>query len=248
MGLKNNYKMLIQYDGTNYAGWQHQENAVTIQQKIVEAIKTFINENFNLIGSGRTDSGVHALGQVANFQTHQEIDLYKFKYSLNSVLPKDISILNIQKTYPEFHSRYDAKRRSYYYLISKNKSPFYDRYSFYYGGELSCEQLNLVSMNLLGEHDFTSFCKRNTETKNKICNVYNANWKETRGLIFFLIEADRFLHGMVRTIVGTVLHSVKNDFDNSFIRDVLKSKDREAAGESVPAKGLFLYKVKYDGL
>lgn len=245
MNLTNNYKLIIQYDGTDYAGWQFQENAVTIQQKIVEAIKILIGEDVNLIGSGRTDAGVHALGQVANFTTQQEIDLYKFRYSLNSVLPKDISIIDIQKAHQEFHSRFDAKKRAYFYLISKNKSPFYDRYSYSFYGELNCVHLNLISKNLFGEHDFTSFCKRNTETENKVCNIYNAHWKETRGLIFFLIEADRFLHGMVRTIVGTILHSIKNNFDKSYIIDVMKSKDREAAGESAPAKGLFLYKIKY---
>jgi tRNA pseudouridine38-40 synthase len=245
MNVQNNYKLIIQYDGTNYAGWQYQENAVTIQQKIVESIKILIGEDINLIGSGRTDAGVHALGQVANFKSEQEIDLYKFKYSLNSILPKDISIIDIQKVHQEFQARYDAKKRAYIYLISRSKSPFYERYSYSFFGELNCNKMNLISKNLLGEHNFTSFCKRNTETENKICNIYNVHWKETRGLIFFLIEADRFLHGMVRTIVGTVLHIVKNNIDESFIKEVLKLKDREAAGESAPAKGLFLYKVKY---
>ena len=237
--------MLVQYDGTDYAGWQYQENAVTIQQKIVEAIKTLINDDINLTASGRTDAGVHALGQVANFKTHQEIDLFKFKYSLNSILPRDISILDIHKTHPEFHSRFDARKRSYLYIISRYKSPFYDRYSYSYFGELNCERLNLISQSLLGEHDFTSFCKQNTETENKVCSIYNVHWKETQGLIFFLIEADRFLHGMVRTIVGTVMHSLKNNFDDSYIIDILTARDRETAGESAPAKGLFLYKVKY---
>ncbi len=241
----NNYRMLVQYDGTDYAGWQFQSNAITIQQKIVEAIKTLVNEDINLIASGRTDAGVHAIGQVANFITHAELDLFKFKYSLNSILPRDISILDIHKTDSEFHSRFDARKRSYLYIITRNKSPFYDRYSYSYFGELNCQRLNLISQCLLGEHDFTSFCKRNTETENKVCNIYNIYWKETRGLIFLLIEADRFLHGMVRTIVGTVLHSFKNNFDDSYIIDILKARDRETAGESAPAKGLFLYKVKY---
>ena len=241
----NNYKLIIQYDGTEYAGWQYQENAVTIQQKIVEAIKTLVGADINLIGSGRTDAGVHALGQVANFITLEELDLYKFKYSLNSMLPKDISVINIQKVHQEFQSRYDAKKRSYLYIISKNKSPFYDRYSYFYHGPLDSDKLNSISSCLIGEHDFTSFCKKNSETENKICKVVTVHWKETKGLIFFIIEADRFLHGMVRTIVGTLLHTVKNNFDNSFITDILRSKDREAAGESAPAKGLFLYKVKY---
>jgi len=241
----NNYNLIIQFDGTNYAGWQHQANAITIQQKIVEAIRTLVGADINLIGSGRTDAGVHALGQVANFITREDLDLYKFKYSLNSMLPKDISIVGIQKVHQEFQSRYDAKKRSYLYIISKNKSPFYDRYAYFYHGFLDCDKLNSVSGSFVGEHDYSSFCKKNTETENKICNVYQTHWKETRGLIFFLIEADRFLHGMVRTIVGTVLHSVKNNYDEGYIKSVFNSKDRESAGESVPAKGLFLYKVKY---
>lgn len=241
----NNYKLQIQYDGTDYAGWQYQENAVTIQQKIIEAIKTLTNEEVNLIGSGRTDAGVHALGQIANFKTQIELDLFKFKYSLNSILPKDISILDIQKVDKEFHSRFNAKKRTYLYFISRNKSPFYDRYSYSYFSELDCTKLNLISKTFLGVHDFTSFCKKNSETENKICNVYQTHWRETKGLIIFLIEADRFLHGMVRTIVGTSLNAVKNDSDESYIKEVLESKNRELAGESVPAKGLFLYKVMY---
>jgi tRNA pseudouridine38-40 synthase len=241
----SNYKLLIQYDGTDYAGWQFQENAVTIQKKISDSIKTLLNEAVNLYGSGRTDAGVHAFGQVANFTTAQELDLYTFKYSLNSILPKDISILEMQKVHPEFHSRFDAKKRSYCYFISKYKSPFYERYSYFYHGDLDCEKLNENSKIFLGEHDFTSFCKKNTETENKICNVLNIRWKETKGLIIFLIEADRFLHRMVRTIVGTMLNAVKNNYDEDYITNIFELKDRESAGESVPAKGLFLYKVKY---
>lgn len=241
----NNYKIIIQYDGTNYAGWQYQETEVTIQQKISEAIKILLNENVNLIGSGRTDAGVHALGQVANFKSEKEISLPKFGYSLNSILPKDISILDVQKVKEEFHSRFDAKKRIYLYLITKNKSPFYDRYSYFYHGRIECDSLNSISNVFLGEHDFTSFCKKNSETENKVCSIFDIHWKETKGMIFFRIEADRFLHGMVRTIIGTLLYSFKNNLNESYIKEIIGLKDREAAGESVPAKGLFLYKVKY---
>ncbi|NWF89404.1 MAG: tRNA pseudouridine(38-40) synthase TruA [Ignavibacteriaceae bacterium] len=241
----NNYKLLIQYDGTEYAGWQYQDNAVTIQQKIFAAIKTLIGENVNLIGSGRTDAGVHALGQVANFATEKDIDVSKFQYSLNSILPKDISILKLEKTFESFHSRFDAKERIYLYLISKYKSPFYDRFSYFYHGRLECDRLNSIAKVFLGKHDFTSFCKKNSETENKVCTVFNIHWKETKGMIFFRIEADRFLHGMVRTVAGTLLDSFKNNLDETHIIKVLEQKNREAAGESVPAKGLFLFKVKY---
>lgn len=241
----NNYKLIIQYDGTNYAGWQYQDNSTTVQQKIVEAVKVLLGEHVNLIGSGRTDAGVHALGQTANFKTEKEIDLFKFKYSLNSILPRDISVIELQKVAVDFHARFSAKKRIYIYLISKIKSPFFDRYSYFYFGDLNCKNLNQLSKHFLGEHDFTSFCKRNTETENKICKVYHAHWKETKGLIIFLIEADRFLHGMVRTIVGTIINAAKNNYDEDYIKRIFQAKDRESAAESVPAKGLFLYKVKY---
>jgi tRNA pseudouridine38-40 synthase len=241
----NNYKLLIQYDGTNYFGWQMQAEQVTIQQKITEAVEIILKEKIKLIGSGRTDTGVHALGQTANFKTANDLDIYKFTHSINAILPKDISILKIEKVNPEFHSRFDAKKRSYLYLISKYKSPFFDKYSYFYHNEIDCNLLNNLSRSLLGMKDFSSFARKNTETKNKICNIYEAYWRCNSNLIIFKIEADRFLHGMVRTITGTLLKSLKNNHDNSYVEDIIKLKDREAAGEAVPAKGLFLFKVKY---
>ncbi len=241
----DNYKLLIQYDGTNYSGWQIQVDSTTIQQKITDAAEIILKEKINLIGSGRTDAGVHALGQVANFKTTKDLNIYRFKHSINAILPNDISILKIEKTTPEFHARFDAQRRSYLYFISKYKSPFYERYSYFCHNELNCELLNKLSKSLLGEKDFSSFARKNTDTKNKICNIYEAYWKNTSNLIVFKIEADRFLHGMVRTIIGTLLNALKNNFNNNYIEEIIGLRDREAAGEAVPAKGLFLYKVKY---
>ncbi len=239
----NNYKLTIQYDGTNYAGWQIQKNAVTIQQKITDSINVIIKDKVNLIGSGRTDTGVHALGQVANFRSQNEIDLYRFKHSLNSILPFDISIIDIQKVDPEFHARFDARKRSYIYLFSKFKSPFFLKYSFFYHNKLDCNLLNNLSNNFLGKKDFTSFARKNSDTDNKFCNIYEVRWKETKGLVIFKIEADRFLHGMVRTIIGTLLRAANGT--QNYIENIFSLKDREAAGEAVPANGLFLYKVKY---
>jgi tRNA pseudouridine38-40 synthase len=241
----NNYKIIIQYDGTNYCGWQIQQNAPTIQQTIVDKLEIITKIKVNLTGSGRTDSGVHALGQVANFNLESEIDTYRFRYSLNSILPDDISITRMEQVYEKFNARFDAKKRSYIYLLANIKSPFLLKYSYFHYEKLDCSFLNNISQSLLGENDFTSFARKNTETENKICNIYNINWKETRGLIVFFIEADRFLHGMVRTIIGTLIKAAKTNQNNKFIEEVLLAKDRESAGEAVPAKGLFLYKVKY---
>lgn len=243
----NNYKLTIQYDGTNYSGWQIQENADTVQQKIRDGINLLQKEQANLIGSGRTDTGVHALGQVANFQSEQEIDLYKFAYSLNSILPDDIAITQIEKVNPEFHSRFSAKTRSYIYLLAHKKTPFYKRYSMNYP-ELSLRQifyLNNLSKFFIGENDFTSFSRKNEEINNKNCKITNIHWRKTGFFTILYVEADRFLHGMVRTIVGTLLHAQRNNLGENYIREILENKDRKSAAQAVLAKGLFLYKVRY---
>lgn len=242
-----NYKIKIQYDGTNYSGWQSQPSGNTIQDELINAISTITKEDVNLIGSGRTDAGVHSLGQVANFRTEQNYEIRKIKHSLNSILPNEISIHEMIKVDENFHARFDAKLRSYIYMIAKDKSPFFSNYSYFYpnANSINFDLLRRISFTLIGQHDFTSFCKTKTDTENKICNVSSIYWKESRGLIIFLIEADRFLHGMVRAIVGTLLKSARDNRDSEFLHEILALQNREAAGESVPSKGLFLYKVKY---
>jgi tRNA pseudouridine38-40 synthase len=239
-----NYKLTIQYDGTEYSGWQIQAGAKSVQGTISEAVKVILNQDVNLIGSGRTDSGVHALGQVANFRYEEEIEIHRFQHSLNSILPNDILIHNTQEVDESFHARFDAKERSYLYLTSKEKSPFYFKYSLT-KNNLNVNLLNEISSTLLGEKDFTSFCRKNSEVKNKICKVSSVRWRETQNFYLFFISADRFLHGMVRTIIGTLLKAVNQGEGNEFIKRILLDKNREAAGEAVAAKGLFLYRVKY---
>lgn len=240
-----NYKILIQYDGTNYAGWQIQKNLETVQQKIIDAIKILLKEEVSLIGSGRTDSGVHALGQVANFKTENEIDIYRFLHSLNSILPRDISVLKMEKVDLNFHSRFDAKKRSYIYLITQKKSPFYKDYSYFYPVNLNIEKLNEISRTFLGENNYTSFSKKNTDVENKNCLIYDLRWRKLKDQVLFYIQANRFLHGMVRTITGTLLRTVNYNDAESLIMNIFNSQNREEAADSVPAKGLFLYKVEY---
>ncbi len=240
----SNYKLTIQYDGTDYAGWQIQENARTVQGIISDAIRVIITEEVNLIASGRTDSGVHALGQVANFRDEKEIDIYQFQHSLNSILPIDISVINIEKVSESFHARFDAKERTYLYLISKEKYPFYYKYSLI-KKNLDISLMNELSNTFLGEKDFTSFCRKNPEVKDKTCKVNFIRWRETNNFYLFFISADRFLHGMVRTIIGTLFKALDLGENKSYIENIFNEKYREAAGEAVAAKGLFLYKVKY---
>jgi tRNA pseudouridine38-40 synthase len=240
-----NYKLTLQYDGTDYSGWQFQLNNKTVQQTITDAIKILLKEEVNLIAAGRTDAGVHALGQVANFRTESDINPNKFIYSINAILPTDIAIKRMEEVDIDFHSRFNAVKRSYIYLISKWRSPFYDKYSFRYSGNINIYKLNELSGIFLDQKDYTSFCRKNDENENKNCIIYNARWKETKDIIIFLIEANRFLHGMVRTIVGTLLRSAKENYDVNYIQNIFDMKDRKSAGEAVVAKGLFLYKVKY---
>ena len=240
-----NYKLTIQYDGTDYSGWQIQENAMTVQEVIRNSIQQILQEEINLIGAGRTDTGVHALGQVANFISERELDLYKFKYSLNSVLPADISVNKIELVDENFHSRFSAKARSYIYLLSNQKSPFYDRYAYSYFSELNPEKLNEISSTFLGKKDFTSFSKINPEVQNKVCEVVEVRWRKEKNLFIFYIEANRFLYGMVRAIVGTILKSYLKENPLGYVKEIFAQKNREFAADAVPAKGLFLYKIKY---
>lgn len=244
---KLNYKIKIQYDGTDFAGWQIQPNAPTIQQTITDAIKVITQKEVNLIGSGRTDAGVHALGQIANFRIDTELDIRKFTHSLNAVLPESIAVSKLEQVDENFHARFDACKRSYIYLISLAKSPFYKKYSYLFppASDYDVDTLNEISKLFLGKHDFTSFAKSSSDTKTNICEIFNIHWRKKGSLLIFYVEANRFLHGMVRTIVGTIKKAAAEKLNVDFISEVLNAKDRTVAGESVPAQGLFLYKVKY---
>lgn len=242
-----NYKIKIAYDGTNYSGWQIQQNSISVQEKIKTGIEQITGEEVNLLGSGRTDSGVHAIGQTANFHLSKVIDKGKFLHSLNSVIPHDISILDIDEVHKNFNSRFDAVSRSYIYIITTSKNPFYYKYSWeinwFKNYDLS--KINILSKIFIGKKDFTSFCRKNSDVENKICDLKEFRWKKFGDKIFIYVEANRFLHGMVRTLIGTVLLAAKNNYNEELIKNIIENKDRETAGEAVPARGLFLYKVRY---
>lgn len=216
-----------------------------MQQTLKNAIETLVREPIVLNGSGRTDSGVHALGQVANFKCKQQLDLYKFRYSLNNTIPYDIAVTKIEEVDLEFHSRYDATSRTYFYFISKNKTPFFKNYTHFYYSPLDPQYLNALSKMLIGKRDYTSFTKHEAETGNKICDILDAQWRREKDFSIFRIEATRFLHGMVRTIVGTLLDFHKEQKPVEELVKIIEARDRTKAGEAVPAKGLFLFKVKY---
>lgn len=242
-----NYRLKIQYSGKNYSGWQIQPNVNTVQGEISKVIQTITGTKINLIGSGRTDAGVNALGQVANFQLDDSLELFRFKHSLNSMLPDDISIPEMTQVPEEFHSRFDAKKRSYLYHFTNYKSPFFNDFSYQYPPlfKLEIAQLNEISKFLIGEHDFTSFSKKKTDAENMVCNITLAKWRRVKNQMIFRIDGNRFLHGMVRAIVGTILEIAEKKLPTDEIIKIINKKSREEAGRAVIAKGLFLFDVHY---
>lgn len=241
----NNYKLTIQYDGSKFSGWQIQKNAISVQDKIKSAIEAILKEEIVLTGAGRTDTGVHALGQVANFKCEQDIDFYRFKYSLNSMLPFSIRIKNMESVPETFNARYDAISRSYLYFIAHSPTPFNHNFVYNYHFQVDTEVLNQLCEPLIGVHDFSSFTKYAKDRETFNCEIKTIKWTKIKGIVVFFIEADRFLHGMVRAIAGTLLMTAKSGGNKDQIIDILQAKNREIANASVPAKGLFLYKVKY---
>ena len=240
-----NYKIIVQYDGSEYSGWQIQPNTRTVQEEIRNAIKTLIRGEVNLIGSGRTDTGVHALGQAANFRCETALEPGRFIYSLNSILPRSIAIKSAEEVPEVFHARFDAKKREYLYLISKKKSPFYYKYSYFYNKDLNISTLNKLSQELIGKKDFRSFAKESDENSGTDCEIFKVFWSERRDFYVFSISANRFLRGMVRTIVGTLLEMDRKELNEEHLKEIILSRERENAGMSVPPNGLFLYKVRY---
>lgn len=241
------YKMYIEYKGTDFHGWQIQPGVPTVQECIEQALATALRHACNITGSGRTDAGVHARGQVAHFNSETDIDLFRLKASLNGLLPDSIGILSLEPAKNEFHARYDAIQRQYHYYITTEKHPLSIHQRTIVRPEPDFELMNTAAENLLGSYNYSAFCKIKSETKNRVCNVLYAEWiKEAyQGNWYFKIVADRFLHGMVRAITGTLLQVGRGKRPVESIKHVLASEDRTLAGPAAPAHGLVLEKVSY---
>ncbi len=239
------YFFQISYKGTNYHGWQIQQNAISIQQVIQKQLKVLANEDIDITGSGRTDAGVHAKQQFFHVDLKTEIETDDFGYHLNAILPKDILVRAIRKVKPEAHARFDATSRSYEYHILPHKDPFKINEAYIYYRKIHLEKLNAAADMLLGKHNFESFSKVKTQVNNFNCEVYGACWKREGEAVVFHINANRFLRGMVRATVGTLLMVNEGKMDVAEIHDILESQDRSKAGRSVPAEGLYLSNVVY---
>lgn len=238
------YFIDISYDGSNYHGWQIQPNADTVQHQINLAFSTILNEEINVLGAGRTDTGVHAKKMIAHFDTNQTIDFEKFKYRINGFLKNDISLNDIYKVKDDAHARFSAISRTYEYRVSRTKNPFSVN-SYFLLRDLDFQSMKKACKFLHGSHDYTSFAKLHSENYTNNCEVYIANWKEDENLLIFTIKANRFLRNMVRAIVGTLIEIGEGKISFSDIETILMSKDRAKAGYSVPANGLSLIDIEY---
>lgn len=244
-----NIKLTIEYDGTNYNGWQIQKNAPSIQEEIQKAIFQITKEKVTLIGSGRTDAGAHAKGQVANFITKSIIPEDKFVNALNSQLKGDIVIKHSEEKPIEFHSRYDAKSKIYSYTIHKGPvPPAITRqyvYHYRYGNLLCKEDLEKAAKNFIGTFDFKGFMSTGSSVKSTIRTIYDINIVEGEEVLKIFYHGSGFLYNMVRIITGTILNVGIGKIDLESIPTIIKSRERERAGQTVPAHGLCLEKVYY---
>lgn len=254
------YKITLSYDGSRFCGWQIQNDAITVQECLQNALSTLLKEETAVTGAGRTDSKVNAISYVAHFETAaRDLDAVDFGYKINAILPHGIVVHSIVPAAPNFHARFDARMREYKYFIHRRKDPFMNGYSYLYTFRIDVEKMNVAAALLLGEHDFSCFEKVGSDNKTSICKVSHAKWETyTPGhvslmgypapeddYLVFTIRADRFLRNMVRAVVGSLLEIGRGRHDIDWMKVLLQGGTRSDAGESVPGHALFLTKVEY---
>lgn len=242
-----NIKITIEYEGTNYCGWQIQPNKPTVQEELIKAINKITGENVNLIGAGRTDSGVHATGQVANFRTISNIPGRKFASAITSQLPYDIAVKQSEEVPLDFHARFDAKGKRYKYIIVNQsiRSPLLRNFAYYIPYKLDLDLMNKGKDYLLGSHDFGTFMSSGSSIKDTVRTINFVSINEHDNLIIFKIEGNGFLYNMVRIIVGTLVDIGRERIYVNNLPNIIESKDRTNAGHTAPAQGLYLEKVFY---
>ena len=240
-----NFKLVLEYDGTNYVGWQRQRNGTSVQGEIELALEKLLQDQVTLNGAGRTDAGVHARGQVANFQTSVIRTSDQILAALNSSLPPDIVVKHVTEVPVDFHARFDATERRYSYTITIEPTAMLRHSCWWIHYQLDIPSLQKAAQIVLGTHDFTSFCKTQSDVEHHRCNVTISEWQNEGSNLIYRIGANRFLHGMVRTLVGTMVdigrgYSSLEDFES-----ILERRDRRVAGKTAPPQGLVLEEVLY---
>lgn len=242
-----NIKLIIEYDGKEFNGWQKQANKLNIQGEIENAIKEITGEKTELIASGRTDAGVHAIGQVANFKTNSKIPIEKIPIALNTKLKKSIRIKDATEVSERFHSRYNCKKKTYCYTINNSKygSSIYRNMQCHIPEKLNVEKMKKALKFFVGEHDFKAFKASGGSTKGTIRTIYDAKIEIDKENIHIYLTGNGFLYNMVRIISGTLVDVGLEKIEPEYIEEILLSKDRKKAGRTLPAQGLCLMKVEY---
>ncbi len=236
----------LSYNGKNYVGWQIQPNGLSVQKVLQDSLSTILRSNIDIVGAGRTDAGVHAHNMVAHFDWEGSIfNIEDLVYKLNNYLPKDIAIHSIWPVKADAHARFSAISRCYKYYITTKKDPFLHEliHKVYFKPDV--ERMNSLCKILLEYEDFSSFSKSHTDVKTNNCKVEYAKWEQDGEIYIFTIKADRFLRNMVRAIVGTLLEAGRGNLDERGMHRIIEAKNRQVAGDSVPAHALYLEEVIY---
>ncbi|RBP67434.1 tRNA pseudouridine38-40 synthase [Alkalibaculum bacchi] len=247
MNFERNIQLIIEYDGSNYCGWQVQKNGVSIQEVLNKAIQKITKEDIYITGSGRTDAGVHALGQSAHFKTQTSIPINKIPFAINSQLPKDIRIQDAIERNIDFHSRYSAVGKIYEYKIlnSEHGSALDNNRMYHIRERLDIDKMRQAAKYFLGTHDFTGFSSVHSSVINKVRTIDYSDFDIDGTHIIYTVRGNGFLYNMVRIIIGTLIQVGKGKIDHEDIPMIIGSKERAKAGPTAPAHGLYLQKVLY---
>ncbi len=241
------YFITLCYDGTNYHGWQVQPHSSSVQEEVQRALSTLLRREVEIVGAGRTDTGVHARKMVAHFDHEGDVlDCPQLVYKLNKLLPRDIAIYSVEPVAADMHARFSATSRPYHYFVHQGKDPFARAYSWQVNFPLDFELMNQAARVIMEYRDFTSFSKLHTDTKTNDCHITQAHWQMvSQGQWRFTITANRFLRNMVRAIVGTLVEVGRGRLTIDQLRRIVEARDRCQAGDSVPGNALFLVEVEY---
>ncbi|MBN8203941.1 tRNA pseudouridine(38-40) synthase TruA [Bacillus sp. NTK034] len=242
------FKCIITYDGTHFAGYQVQPGKRTVQGELERALKKLHKgEDIKVTASGRTDAGVHAKGQVIHFDSPLNIPIEKWEIALNSLLPDEVAIVGAETVPDDFHVRFDAKGKEYRYFVhrSSRRDPFKRHYAYQYPYPLNTDAIKQAAADLIGTHDFTSFCSAKTEVEDKVRELQEIEVHEKEDMLIFRFRGTGFLYNMVRILAGTLLEVGSGERDPDSMPSVLKEKNRSAAGKTAPPQGLYLWKVFY---
>lgn len=242
------YIIHLSYNGKNYHGWQKQHNAHSVQTELELKLSLLLGEHIETLGCGRTDTGVHARQFFAHFDSNKPVDTERLVFKLNQILPKEIAVYHIRKVHDSFNARFDATYRVYEYWITRLPDPFLTDFAWYQYGILDIDKMNEAAKLLLTHKNFECFSKVHTQVNNFLCDMMFAAWHEDKHKLVFTIKANRFLRNMVRAIVGTLVEVGRGKLTIANFKEILDSQNRSEAGQSVPAKGLYLTEVHYDDL